>query len=239
MLSERLQFNETRKGRVGIIVSELCTNLLKYSKEGQILVRIIDRSVGLGLEFLTVDRGPGIQDLQQAMSDGFSTGTSAGIGLGAIKRQSDQFDIYSIPSRGTIVLSVIFASDTQKPPRFNYGAISIPIRGEVICGDAWCLTENEDSLDILMADGLGHGPLAHEAASDAISELKKNKTHSVDQILKIIDGRLKGSRGAAIFLLRWQSRIKIDYVSVGNVRAVIQTQEKIKTLISQSRAIPN
>ncbi len=234
LLSERLQFNETRKGRVGIIVSELCTNLLKYSKDGEILVRIIDRGVGLGLEFLTVDRGPGIEDIEQAMSDGFSTGQSAGIGLGAIKRQSDQFDIFSIPAKGTIILSVIFAHDNQKQPLFNYGAISIPIHGEVVCGDAWCSTEKEDSLDILMSDGLGHGPLAEKASLDAISELKNNKAYPVDQILKKIDGRLKGSRGAAVFLLRWHNRKKIDYVSLGNIRAVIQTQEKMKTLISQN-----
>ncbi|HEX6362154.1 MAG TPA: ATP-binding protein, partial [Albitalea sp.] len=54
------------------------------------------------LEF--TDQGPGIADIQQALKDGFTTGSGLGLGLSGARRLSDEFDIQSEPGKGTRVV---------------------------------------------------------------------------------------------------------------------------------------
>jgi serine/threonine-protein kinase RsbT len=58
----------------------------------------------VGLEMLVADNGPGIKDLEQAMTDGYSTTGGLGTGLGAARRLSDEFEIDSQPGGGTRIL---------------------------------------------------------------------------------------------------------------------------------------
>src|SRR3954462_9731486 len=87
--AQDLGFEETRAEKVAIVATELCTNLLKHARFGELLVSKIDPdSAGRdrGLELLALDRGPGMANLNQCLKDGFSTGGSPGQGLGAIAR---------------------------------------------------------------------------------------------------------------------------------------------------------
>ncbi len=228
-----LGFSELRQARVSIIINELCSNLLKYSHEGHVILRICDHKSALSLEILAVDHGPGIADIAAAMADGFSTGTSPGTGLGAVKRLSDVFDIYS-HSTGLVVLSEIHATDKQADSSFSLGAVSVPLRGETVSGDAWCVEEKDGDLFVFMADGLGHGPLANFAAIEAVNEFKQLQWTGLEHALACIDQRLKGTRGAAVFLAHAQDKNVIEYLSAGNVRGLIQTEGRSKTLISQN-----
>jgi len=54
-----------------------------------------------GLRLTFEDQGPGIENVEQAMKDGFSTGTGLGLGLGGAKRLSNEFEIASRPGEGT------------------------------------------------------------------------------------------------------------------------------------------
>jgi serine/threonine-protein kinase RsbT len=56
-----------------------------------------------GLRLVFEDKGPGIPDLQQALRDGFTTGSGLGLGLGGARRLSSEFDIASTPGQGTTV----------------------------------------------------------------------------------------------------------------------------------------
>ncbi len=77
-------------------------NLISYARGGELLVRVIpalnsiDLVDGTGIEILSIDRGSGIENMGQSLRDGFSTGTTPGTGLGAVNRQSDVFDFYSM-----------------------------------------------------------------------------------------------------------------------------------------------
>ncbi|MEG2630728.1 MAG: histidine kinase, partial [Comamonas sp.] len=57
------------------------------------------------IEILSVDDGPGIRDLSQAMRDGFSTAGSPGTGLGAVQRLATDFDVHSEVGKGTVILA--------------------------------------------------------------------------------------------------------------------------------------
>jgi anti-sigma regulatory factor (Ser/Thr protein kinase) len=233
-ISTQLNFSDVRHGRVAIIVTELCTNLLKYSPGGQIFVRTFDQLGNRGIEFLSVDSGLGIQNLDLAMTDGFSTGSSPGNGLGAIKRQSDEFDIYSQYGLGTIILSAIYDSDNFEKKEIDIGAINFPVKGEQICGDAWSVSLNGNDLNIIVTDGLGHGPAAHKASEEALQEFKNFNNLPVEAGLNNIHGRLRGTRGAAVAVSRWREQKNIEYVAVGNITGVILTKESKKTLMTQN-----
>jgi serine/threonine-protein kinase RsbT len=86
--------------------SELGRNTIQYGGGGQAFIASLANGSRRGLRLEFVDRGPGIQDLQKALQDGFSTGAGLGLGLSGAKRLSDEFEIESEPGKGTRVAIV-------------------------------------------------------------------------------------------------------------------------------------
>jgi serine/threonine-protein kinase RsbT len=86
--------------------SELARNIIRYARHGQGIVSIERLTDGdrRGVRAIFTDEGPGIADVQQAMGDGFSTGSSLGLGLPGSKRLVDEFFINSAPGLGTTVV---------------------------------------------------------------------------------------------------------------------------------------
>ena len=83
--------------------SELVRNMLKYAGGGRTLIEVISEGRNSGIRLTFEDKGPGINDIAQAMKDGFSTGKSLGLGLPGAKRLVNEFDIKSKVGEGTIV----------------------------------------------------------------------------------------------------------------------------------------
>ena len=82
--------------------SEIARNTLEYGKGGEIAIeRLFAGKSGVRLTF--VDHGPGILDVEKAMSDGYTSGTGLGLGLGGSRRLVDEFEIVSKPDKGTRV----------------------------------------------------------------------------------------------------------------------------------------
>ena len=102
-LAERLGFSATEVYAIAIAVSEVARNIVRYARHGEIVFSEIDRSGRKGLSIVARDNGPGIADLAQAKSPGFSTGNSLGLGLGSAERQMDEFDMASSLGQGTTV----------------------------------------------------------------------------------------------------------------------------------------
>ena len=70
---------------------------------GEVILRVVFRGTSKGVEAVSIDQGPGIEDVQQAMEDHFSSSGTLGLGLPGIRRMMDEFDIESEPGRGTRV----------------------------------------------------------------------------------------------------------------------------------------
>ncbi|GJH13662.1 MULTISPECIES: anti-sigma regulatory factor [Caballeronia] len=83
--------------------SELARNTLIYGGGGDVHCYLVERNGRRGLTLEFVDNGPGIPDIQRALSDGFTSGSGLGLGLGGAKRLCDEFDIRSAPGEGTHV----------------------------------------------------------------------------------------------------------------------------------------
>jgi len=82
--------------------SELARNALDYGRGGHADIETI-AELKRGVRIVFRDKGPGIADIQQAMTDGFTSGNGLGHGLGGAKRLVDDFDIKSQPGDGTTV----------------------------------------------------------------------------------------------------------------------------------------
>jgi serine/threonine-protein kinase RsbT len=83
--------------------SELVRNMLKYAGGGNVTLEIITKNHLTGVRLTFIDEGPGIENVNLAMQDGFSTGKSLGLGLPGTKRIVNEFDIKSEIGKGTIV----------------------------------------------------------------------------------------------------------------------------------------
>jgi serine/threonine-protein kinase RsbT len=98
-----LGFGALERTKFVTAASELARNTLVHGGGGQmsLSVLIVDGRTGLRLEF--VDKGPGIADVALAMTDGYTTARSLGLGLGGAKRLVNEFEISSRPGDGTVV----------------------------------------------------------------------------------------------------------------------------------------
>lgn len=85
-------------------VTELARNIRKYAQRGTVEISVVNDGSRRCVQVLAVDRGPGIADLQAALRDHYSTGNTFGLGLPGTRRLVDDFEIESVPGRGTRVL---------------------------------------------------------------------------------------------------------------------------------------
>ena len=84
--------------------SELARNTLDYGGGGEVLIEIVQQGGRKGVRLSFEDHGPGIPDIDKALTDHFTTGNGLGLGLGGAKRLSNEFSIQSTPGAGTRVV---------------------------------------------------------------------------------------------------------------------------------------
>jgi len=97
-------FNEHLRLMVSTATSELARNILKYAGKGEIIIAPARNGQRTGVQVTAQDRGPGIEDVAQALADHFSSSGTLGLGLPGVKRMMDEFEIDSEPGRGTRVV---------------------------------------------------------------------------------------------------------------------------------------
>ncbi len=231
--AEQMGLDETTRGKLAIVVTELGTNIQRHGGGGYLLLRAVDDVTGRYFETLACDKGPGIPDVDAALRDGFSTGGSAGEGLGAVSRQSTTFDLFSAPGEGTVVLSRI---GTVAPGPCTIGVVSVPYPGEHVSGDAYRLQRDGARLRVSVIDGLGHGRGACHAANEALFAVERNARRTVVDLIDDAHGSMRSTRGAAIgvadfdFIAR-----KIEWAGVGNIAgSIISSSGQSKSVVSHN-----
>jgi serine/threonine-protein kinase RsbT len=83
--------------------SELARNTLDYGLGGEMAIEVITAGVKAGLRLTFEDHGPGIPDIEQALKDGYTSGSGMGLGLGGSRRLVNEFEIASEVGKGTRV----------------------------------------------------------------------------------------------------------------------------------------
>jgi serine/threonine-protein kinase RsbT len=105
-MSADLGFGVAEQSRVATATSELARNIFKYAGMGHVTIAPVERDGRMGIEILAEDQGPGIEDIEQAMEDRYSSGGTLGLGLPGVRRLMDVFRIESAPGRGTRVMAL-------------------------------------------------------------------------------------------------------------------------------------
>lgn len=219
-LSDVAGFAQDYAGRAALIASEMATNLLKHAQEGDVFISDVSDASGPQLQLLSIDRGPGMADLQRCMTDGFSTAGSQGTGLGAMKRMASEFECHSVVGAGTVMFARVRGNSApaSSPLRERVGSIISTYPGEIECGDA--LSWHADSKTLFVADGLGHGAGAAQAVGVALEIFNKYVHEDCLPLMHRLHKALAATRGAVAALARVDVDKKtVRIVSVGNIAA--------------------
>lgn len=236
-LAAKEELSDTESGNVALVATELATNLIKHAKHGRMVMRILGQGKDAGIEIMALDSGPGIKDLAQSMSDGYSTTGSPGTGLGAIKRLAGEFDLHSIPDKGTAVLARILSGHPRPQPtsKMEFGVVCLPMPGEQVCGDGWGFEHLPDKYTYALVDGLGHGPDAGIAALAALSVAKEYRDKAPAEIVERAHGMLRTTRGAALAIGEIDSgQGLVRFCGVGNIAASIASNGGVRHLVSHN-----
>ena len=98
-----LRFSLVDQTKLVTAASELARNTLDYGGGGEMMIETINSGARSGLRLTFEDHGPGIPDIEQALRDGFTSGSGMGLGLGGSKRLVNEFSIESELGKGTKV----------------------------------------------------------------------------------------------------------------------------------------
>lgn len=225
--------SDMKLANMDIIVAEMISNLDKYGKEGELLCKSYVIQGVEYFEILCVDNGVGIIDPEKMLIDGNSSTNSLGIGLGTIKRLSDFFEIYTKQGWGTILLSRIVIKPSDEiniPLRVTPMVLAMP--GQEVSGDGFAYKVERNRIFMLVADGLGHGPLAHHAVDEACKAFRDCDKDMPQDIIRHIHEAIRKTRGIVASVLVYNLETKKWLVSgVGNIATKFSNVLRSKSII--------
>nr|WP_145550566.1 anti-sigma regulatory factor [Variovorax boronicumulans] len=102
-LTQQLGFSLVDQTKMITAASELSRNTVTYGGGGEMCWDVVEQGVRRGLRLRFRDQGPGIPDIAQALTDGWTSGKGMGLGLSGSRRLVHEFDIQSTVGQGTCV----------------------------------------------------------------------------------------------------------------------------------------
>lgn len=208
-VGRRLGFSDGRRENMTLVASEMVTNLIKHAG-GKGMLQIWEQPGGV-LDLVSFDYGPGVDNLNLAQQDGFSTTHTLGKGLGSMQRLSDQFAIYSQRQKdhdnGRWHGTAVWCRFRQRDASSEAGAPEPAAPCEVGLfvrslandrhnGDHVYVDGRAERLRLFHLDGLGHG----ESAELATAHLDKyvSQASDLNHLVQTVDRHLRGSTRGAV-----------------------------------------
>ncbi len=236
-LGKEAGLSDSALGRLDLVSTELSTNLAKHAeKGGEILVFNASTEKAHILRLVCLDRGPGIARTDHAMQDGVSTTGTWGAGFGALRRNSDAFEITSTPGKGTITICAISEpADALKKAigPIDIATICTAMPNEQCCGDGVAAFSTDTFTSIAVIDGLGHGDGAAQAAEKAVHIFSESPFDSPKALLDRMHKELNGTRGAAAAIAQIDHQSgQLTFIGVGNITCRIYSRYQSKGCVS-------
>lgn len=100
-MAKTMGFGAIDQARIATAISELARNIYLYAGEGTVTVGEVQQGIRKGLEVICEDQGPGIEDINLVMQDGYTTSKGMGMGMPGARRLMDDFEVISIVGHGT------------------------------------------------------------------------------------------------------------------------------------------
>lgn len=251
-LAKEMGFNDVKSGEIAIIATELVTNVLKHGgRKGKIIIcQIKDHIEDKGIEIWCCDSGNGITNLKEAMKDGNSSANSLGVGLGSIRRLSDELEINpeakgpiqelyfdEAPAQQNCVRSRKWLPKKQwlgKHKELEIGAASRSKPGEQLNGDAFVISHVNSHITVAaVIDGLGHGKEAHFASHLAKEQIIQKAELPLAALMNYIHQSIKGTRGGVIGLVHINTQLKkLKFSGIGNIESFLFNEKEKRTMLS-------
>lgn len=226
-LAEFGELDGTAAGRLGLVVVELATNLIKHSQRGRLFMRVERHGDEAVVDVVALDHGPGM-NLERCFHDGFSTGGTSGTGLGAVRRAATLFDAYS-DARGSVLFARL--GTTPGPRR---GSLALALKGELESGDRWQFSSTSTGWSAAVVDGLGHGSGAARAAEVVIAAHAEMPVDPA-RCLAVAHQRSHGTRGSAGSVVHYDAtQAALVHAGIGNVAVSLIGLDDARGLASQN-----
>lgn len=240
VIAVKAGFGERRIGEIDIIVAEMASNLVKHGGGGYILTKLFSENNIEGIEIIGIDSGAGITDLNKMLADGASTKHTLGLGLGAMKRLSDLFQVYSLKNWGTVILCRKYkkAHPVSAPPKVEIRSVVVPKPGEEACGDGFYSIVTKDHIKLFLGDGLGHGPEAAHAVQEAGAAFLNCTETYPPEVLRFINAEVRKTRGLVGSVAVFHTKLKKwELCGVGNISTKVNGPTFSKNYMSYNGII--
>jgi hypothetical protein len=215
----------------------MATNLRRHAAGGRIAILPdppgapgADGSGG-GFWVVSIDRGPGIADLDRMERDGVSTAGSSGTGLGAIRRQSDGLDIHTGPDGTTLCARIARRRSAAVRPAWDMAALTDRYPGEEVCGDGFAMRRDDGGWTVMVCDGLGHGRGAREATVAVTDAFMAARGEAPSRSLFAMSEAARATRGAVAMVMRLpDDGAAITVAGIGNVSGLGMSRDGARRL---------
>lgn len=244
-MAQTIGFRNVVIEEISLAVSELASNLVKHAKGGSLTLLPLSDGELFGIQIESHDKGPGIEDLDKALTDGFSTVGSLGFGLGAVNRLMDEFTITSRckkPDNGTHILCKRFVRKdlprtSNCPLEFGVATRAHPLMN--VNGDTFVIKQWGSGALLGVIDGVGHGQNALLAAQTARLYVETHYDQPLSSIFIGVDRACRSTRGVVMSLARFDwnedmTTITLTFSGIGNVEIHVNPKlEPMRLLVTR------
>jgi anti-sigma regulatory factor (Ser/Thr protein kinase)/serine/threonine protein phosphatase PrpC len=215
-------FSATECEEIVLAATELASNLLKHAGGGTLTVAATNATERPGIRIESEDRGPGIPDIEEAVTDGFSTTGSLGLGLGAVNRLMDEMELRSLSTAGAHIVCHRWLRPPTGPallPWLDCGAATRVCRHETQNGDAFFVHRWAGNALTAVIDGLGHGQFAQRAAQTARHYIEQHYDLPLLDLFRGAGRACRATRGVVMALARFDAHARqhIEIASLGDI----------------------
>jgi anti-sigma regulatory factor (Ser/Thr protein kinase) len=220
-------FDIQESEEIAIVASELASNLVKHAQGGRLTLTLLDDGGRPGIKIESQDAGPGIPDVDRAITDGVSTAGSLGYGLGSINRLMDELEIRAgiNGKTGTYITCLKRRRENIQKAwvcPLSFGVATRACHNMEFNGDAFMVKQGNGFTLVALIDGLGHGQFANRAALTARQYIVNHFDQPLDAIFRGVGLACLATRGVVLALARfdWATEtIRLTFASVGNIEA--------------------
>ncbi|MBS1624100.1 MAG: SpoIIE family protein phosphatase [Bacteroidetes bacterium] len=233
-------FSEGRTGEIDIIVSELTSNVIKHAQSGELLYKLTIANDQPVFEILCIDHGPGMKSVNHSLKDGYSSTNTLGQGLGSIIRLSNEAQFYSMEGWGTIAYARLYPDVAYREERLNpvIRCLNVAKPGEQVSGDGGFIKRYKDRTLLMLGDGLGHGPGANEAVTEAIKVFQSSCSAEPTELIREMNQGVKRTRGLVATVAVLDHKLKKwSICGVGNIHTRFQRGLEYKNYICNNGII--